>query len=83
MSDDKETVIRKGKRAAQLQADPLLIECLEAIKARHIQNFVASSPEKTAQRELAYWGHKAVEDLQLELTIAVNNGKFEEARVQK
>lgn len=83
MNDDKEMLIRKGKQAALLQSDPLLVECLEKIKAKQVQNIVGSSPEKSDQRERAYYLLKAVEELQIELNAVVSNGKFEEARVRK
>lgn len=81
--DDKETVIRKGKQAALLQTDPILTECLERIKTKQVQNIVGSSPEKSDQRERAYYLLKAVEELQIELNSVVSNGRFEEARLRK
>ena len=83
MNDDKEMLIRKGKQAALLQSDPLLVECLEKIKTKQVQNIIGSSPEKADQRERAYYLLKAVEELQIELNSVVSNGRFEEARLRK
>lgn len=80
---DKEEVIRKGKRAEQLQADPLLTECLEQIRQAQIEIFESSSPEKSEARNNAYFMLKAIEQLRLKLSAMASNGKFEAAQLAK
>lgn len=83
MTDTPEERIRRGKRAEQLQADPVLVEALRSIRQKQIDQWAASSPEKEDQRQRAYFMLQAVDQLTIQLNAMVGDGKFEERRIQK
>lgn len=83
MENTPEEKIRRGKRAEQLQADPVLVEALNAVRQKQIDSWAGSSPEKPEQRERAYFMLRAVDELTMQLNAFAGDGKFEERRIQK
>lgn len=83
MENTPEEKIRRGKRAEQLQADPVLVEALRAIRQKQIDLWAGSSPEKEEQRTNAYFMLRAVDELTIQLNAFAGDGKFEERRIQK
>lgn len=75
-----ETVIEKGKRAAQVAADPLVNEAIQNVIAEQMTKIRSSAPADHEKREQAYFLIKATEEFQLQLNKLVGKGKLEEVK---
>lgn len=83
MSDQLELEVRKGKQAAQKLSDPFFQEVLQRIKDKQLGKILSSSPDRPEVRENAYYLLKAVEALELELSILSDNGQIAQHQIQR
>lgn len=81
--DQLEIEIQKGKRAEQKLTDPLFVETISNIVAKHTKTIVDSKPHETDVREKAYFQLKAVEALKDELSRMMDSGRFAQKAIDR
>lgn len=79
---DEET-IRRGIRAADILADPLVEEALASLRDRVIHGWCVTSLGAREERETFYYLHCAVEEFAAHFRSLVTDGKFAENRSEQ
>jgi signal transduction protein with GAF and PtsI domain len=81
MTDDE--VVRKGRKAQQLLEDETLAAALEKLESDQVWVFKSTRAEDTAKREQCWSMLKAIENLRLELTKVIDNGKVAQRAIER
>ena len=81
MTDDE--LVRKGRRAQQLLEDETLAAALAKLENDQVWLFKSTRAEETAKREQCWSMLKAIENLKLELTKVIDNGKVAQRAIER
>ncbi len=81
MTDDE--AVRKGRKAQQLLEDETLSAALAKLENDQIWVFKSTRAEETAKREQCWSMLKAIENLRLELTKVIDNGKVAQRAIER
>ena len=81
MTDDE--LVRKGRKAQQLLEDETLAAALAKLENDQVWVFKSTRAEETAKREQCWSMLKAIENLRLELTKVIDNGKVAQRAIER
>lgn len=81
MTDDE--LVRKGRKAQQLLEDETLAAALAKLENDQVWLFKSTRAEETAKREQCWSMLKAIENLKLELTKVIDNGKVAQRAIER
>jgi signal transduction protein with GAF and PtsI domain len=81
MTDD--ALVRKGRRAQQLLEDETLAAALAKLENDQVWLFKSTRAEETAKREQCWSMLKAIENLKVELTKVIDNGKVAQRAIER
>jgi signal transduction protein with GAF and PtsI domain len=81
MTDDE--LVRKGRRAQQLLEDETLAAALAKLENDQVWLFKSTRAEETAKREQCWSMLKAIENLKVELTKVIDNGKVAQRAIER
>jgi hypothetical protein len=81
MTEDE--AVRKGRKAQQLLEDETLASALAKLENDQVWVFKATRAEETAKREQCWSMLKAIENLRLELTKVIDNGKVAQRAIER
>lgn len=81
MTDDE--LVRKGRRAQQLLEDETLAAALTKLENDQVWLFKSTRAEETAKREQCWSMLKAIENLKVELTKVIDNGKVAQRAIER
>ena len=81
MTDDE--LVRKGRRAQQLLEDETLAAALANLENDQVWLFKSTRAEETAKREQCWSMLKAIENLKVELTKVIDNGKVAQRAIER
>jgi len=81
MTDDE--LVRKGRRAQQLLEDETLAAALAKLENDQVWLFKSTRAEETAKREQCWSMLKATENLKVELTKVIDNGKVAQRAIER
>jgi signal transduction protein with GAF and PtsI domain len=81
MTEDE--VVRKGRKAQQLIEDETLSAALAKLENDQVWVFKSTRAEETAKREQCWSMLKAIENLRLELTKVIDNGKVAQRAIER
>jgi len=57
-------------------ADPVVIETMEALERKYIEDWKGSKPEDAPKRERAYNSLQMLEDFKVQLSISLSDGRM-------
>ncbi len=78
-----EEAARKGRKAQQLLEDETLVAALAKLENDQIWVFKSTRAEESAKREQCWSMLKAIENLRLELTKVIDNGKVAQRAIER
>ncbi len=78
-----EEAVRKGRKAQQLLEDETLSAALAKLENDQIWVFKSTRAEESAKREQCWSMLKAIENLRLELTKVIDNGKVAQRAIER
>ncbi len=78
-----EEAVRKGRKAQQLLEDETLVAALAKLENDQIWVFKSTRAEESAKREQCWSMLKAIENLRLELTKVIDNGKVAQRAIER
>ena len=81
MTEDE--AVRKGRKAQQLLEDETLAAALAKLENDQVWVFKSTRAEETAKREQCWSMLKAIENLRLELTKVIDNGKVAQRAIER
>ena len=81
MTEDE--AVRKGRKAQQLLEDETLSAALAKLENDQVWVFKSTRAEETAKREQCWSMLKAIENLRLELTKVIDNGKVAQRAIER
>jgi signal transduction protein with GAF and PtsI domain len=81
MTEDES--VRKGRKAQQLLEDETLSAALAKLENDQVWVFKSTRAEETAKREQCWSMLKAIENLRLELTKVIDNGKVAQRAIER
>jgi len=81
MTEDE--AVRKGRKAQQLIEDETLSAALAKLENDQVWVFKSTRAEETAKREQCWSMLKAIENLRLELTKVIDNGKVAQRAIER
>ena len=81
MTEDE--AVRKGRKAQQLLEDETLASALAKLENDQVWVFKSTRAEETAKREQCWSMLKAIENLRLELTKVIDNGKVAQRAIER
>ncbi len=79
----EEEAVRKGRKAQQLLEDETLAAALAKLENDQIWLFKSTRAEESAKREQCWSMLKAIENLRLELTKVIDNGKVAQRAIER
>lgn len=83
MTEDKRKASDRGRKAATLLSDPILVEALQDIEMRYTTEWKSSKVEESVKRERAYVAVQLLDDLKTQLQMYVDRGKIADKQLQK
>ncbi len=78
MTDKLEQEIARGQRAAQLLAEPIIVEAFETLKSGVLNEWLKSPARDAEGREKLYLVMKATECVEMHLRNIMESGKLAE-----
>lgn len=81
MTDDE--LVMKGRKAQQLMEDETLGSALAKLENDQIWVFKSTRADETAKREQCWSMLKAIENLKVELTKVIDNGKVAQRAIER
>ena len=81
MTEDE--AVRKGRKAQQLLEDETLAAALAKLENDQVWVFKSTRAEETAKREQCWSMLRAIENLRLELTKVIDNGKVAQRAIER
>jgi signal transduction protein with GAF and PtsI domain len=81
MTEDE--AVRKGRKAQQLIEDETLSAALAKLENDQVWVFKSTRAEETAKREQCWSMLRAIENLRLELTKVIDNGKVAQRAIER
>jgi adenylosuccinate synthase len=81
MTEDE--AVRKGRKAQQLLEDETLSAALAKLENDQVWVFKSTRAEETAKREQCWSMLKAIENLRLEITKVIDNGKVAQRAIER
>jgi signal transduction protein with GAF and PtsI domain len=78
-----EELVRKGRKAQQLLEDETLAAALAKLENDQVWLFKSTRAEETAKREQCWSMLKAIENLKVELTKVIDNGKVAQRAIER
>jgi cell fate (sporulation/competence/biofilm development) regulator YlbF (YheA/YmcA/DUF963 family) len=78
-----EEAVRKGRKAQQLLEDETLVAALAKLENDQLWVFKSTRAEESAKREQCWSMLKAIENLRLELTKVIDNGKVAQRAIER
>ena len=80
---NEEEEVRKGKRAQQILEDETLVAALAKLENDQLWMFRSTRADETAKREQCWSMLKAIENLKIELTKVIDNGKVAQRAIER
>jgi len=80
---NEEEEVRKGKRAQQILEDETLVAALAKLENDQLWMFRSTRADETAKREQCWSMLKAIENLKIELTKMIDNGKVAQRAIER
>jgi len=81
MTDDE--LVMKGRKAQQLMEDETLGSALAKLENDQIWVFKSTRADETAKREQCWSMLKAIDNLKIELTKVIDNGKVAQRAIER
>ena len=78
-----EEAVRKGRKAQQLLEDETLVAALAKLENDQLWVFKSTRAEESAKREQCWSMLKAIENLRLDLTKVIDNGKVAQGAIER
>lgn len=80
---NEEESVRKGRRAQQILEDETLVAALTKLENDQLWVFKSTRADETAKREQCWSMLKAIENLKIELTKVIDNGKVAQRAIER
>jgi hypothetical protein len=76
LTPNKQAIIARAQRAAELLEHPAFRECLEELEARFVDQWKSSRPDGYEERERAYGRLQAVWDIRAQVKLFMDEAKL-------
>lgn len=80
---NEEESVRKGRRAQQILEDETLVAALTKLENDQLWVFKSTRADEMAKREQCWSMLKAIENLKIELTKVIDNGKVAQRAIER
>ena len=82
MSDlTKQQEVERGRRAKELLENPMLVESVEKLKARYLEEWTKTVPGDVEGRERLFQAYKMVDQICAHLRIVIGDGAVSSAQI--
>ena len=78
-----EEAVRKGRKAQQVLEDETLVAALTKLENDQLWIFKSTRSDETPKREQCWAMLKAIENLKIELTKVIDNGKVAQRAIER